>query len=156
METQSKKNIGKNARLFDLHDGQQRLATLCLLIAALRDYFIRAGKGYAEEAELSEKMIYPRMKRKEDVARVDLRGSQHGLFRSILSNEMDAVETLSPTARKALRADQKLLLNAYDYFSYRLDDLKDPDRVVEFLEISGKMYSCSWVSLLIPKWRAIL
>mmetsp|Transcript_19025 Transcript_19025/g.42330 ORF Transcript_19025/g.42330 Transcript_19025/m.42330 type:complete len:518 (+) Transcript_19025:413-1966(+) len=132
METQTKKDIGKNAKLYDLHDGQQRLATLCLLLAALRDYFHRAG--VVEEARIAQNMIYPPMRRREDVARVELNGTKDNLFRSILSNKMDSVNTLSPTERKALPIDQQLLLNAYDYFTYRLDELKDHGRVIEFFD----------------------
>ena len=85
---------------YDVYDGQQRLVTLNLLLAALRDSFVSEARenvggkrGVALEAtakEISDMLKPPRV-RKEDVLRITLRKRDQILLEEILASTSDVV-----------------------------------------------------------------
>lgn len=83
---------------YDVYDGQQRLVTLNLLLAALRDSFVKEARevnggkrGVALEATANEisGMLKPDRVRKEDVLRITLRKRDNVLLEKILSPNND-------------------------------------------------------------------
>jgi hypothetical protein len=86
---------------YDVYDGQQRLVTLNLLLAALRDSFVKEARevnggkrGVALEATANEisGMLKPDRVRKEDVLRITLRKRDNVLLEKILSPNNDNTE----------------------------------------------------------------
>lgn len=92
---------------YDVYDGQQRLVTLNLILAALRDSFqIEAKKsqggkrGVALEATANEisGMLRPTKVRKQDVLRITLRKRDNILLEQILSLDDDDEEKKKDTS----------------------------------------------------------
>jgi len=92
--------LGLGSR-YDVYDGQQRLVTLNLLLASLRDSFQLEAtssegssskkRSVALEATANEisSMLMPRKVRKEDVKRITLRKRDNVLLEKILVNNLD-------------------------------------------------------------------
>uniref|UniRef100_A0A7S2U6Y8 DUF262 domain-containing protein n=1 Tax=Attheya septentrionalis TaxID=420275 RepID=A0A7S2U6Y8_9STRA len=68
---------------YDVHDGQQRLVTLCLLLGALRESF-RNESGMAATVEELTSMLNPPKVRKEPVLRIALRKRDNDILSRIL------------------------------------------------------------------------
>jgi len=85
-----RQSYGLGAR-YDLYDGQQRLVTLCLLLASLRDSLVadaEAGDGDVDAvAKEISNMLHPVRARKDDISRVELRPRDDIVLQSILRGE---------------------------------------------------------------------
>jgi len=70
---------------YDVYDGQQRIVTLCLLLAALRDTF-RGEYGMKDTVdEITDNLLYPAKVRKQSLPRMDLvRKNQNIPFQQII------------------------------------------------------------------------
>lgn len=126
-----------NGTLFEVHDGQQRLVTLCLLYAAIRDRFLAIAadpsvadadqaEAREEAAEISLKLRPKRIKRYTDVVRVQLRHSDGPAFERILRGADAEVDTAPPAAGRLNGAvaaggavEQRVLAN-FAYFAKRM------------------------------------
>ena len=89
---------GLGAR-YDVHDGQQRLITICLLLAALRESFradaqdeAAAVQGAQETVEELTAMLNPPKVRKAPVLRIELRERDNEMLRRILTPEVVLAE----------------------------------------------------------------
>lgn len=117
---------------YDVFDGQQRIVTICLLIAAMRDVFVNEW-GYEKKSDrVSElsKAIYPTKADPPDVDRITLRGKPGDLLHQILAKKSDLgknVKTLrlpKPGRRiPPLSAPEKRLVENYQYLLDRLVDM---------------------------------
>lgn len=120
--------------MYDAYDGQQRLVTFCLLIAAIRDC-LHNRDAYVEEIS---KSIFPTKPGKDDVARISIRGQGSGILLRILSkrdetgNEIRRYDLGLPkvkSRKERLGKTEKLLIGNYKYLKERVKAL-DPDRIV--------------------------
>ena len=134
-------NIGRTSQLFDVHDGQQRLVTLCILLAALRDNFFLWGKIYKEDALEIANAIYPQKRRLDPVPRIQIRERNKTVLNKILENDGNGDEALrseqhiliSPKSRKQLPKSEQCIVNAYEYLHGRVKEL-GPEKSIELLD----------------------
>lgn len=139
----SQRKIGKNSGMYDVHDGQQRLVTLSLLLAAIRDELLANYPEHMDSAEEVARMIYPLKPRMDPVCRIELREtSGNKWLHSILSRthpngnldlgtDVDFGETIVPEERSwgrlgVPRCDQQIL-TVYNYFRKRIRDLNEDE-----------------------------
>jgi hypothetical protein len=124
---------------YDVHDGQQRIVTLCLLFAALRESF-RNSDGMQDMVEELTNMLNPPKVRKESVLRVELRRRDNDMLRRILLPELVAEENndeatvekvnLPPLdQRKNLSVANKRVLENYERLLSHVHDLTKDDRL---------------------------
>ncbi len=105
--------LGLGAR-YDVYDGQQRLVTLCLLLAAIQQSLQQSEQGQADvdmEAVIQEisNMLHPARARKQDVCRMELNPRDNVVFQQILKH--DDVTLTSPTHERMWQNYQVLLNN---------------------------------------------
>lgn len=109
-----------------LYDGQQRLVTLSLLIAALRDKF-RVDPEFSKEADEAGRAIFPIKRRGNsvDVPRIALRERDGGVLKSILGWSTDLDEQLVPSDAdaKSMSTSDFLILQVYKTYVQRLKQL---------------------------------
>ena len=112
---------------YDVFDGQQRLVSLCLIFAALRESF--EGDDNMEETvtELSN-MLIPKKVRKADVARIQLHKRDNQILSQILKNELKEFGDMYKDANKLTRANRCILKN-FHKFSTRIQELSFDERV---------------------------
>lgn len=128
---------------FDVHDGQQRLVTLCLLIAALRDAFDNDGSMEDTVIELSN-MLSPPKTRKKDVLRIELNKRDNEVLSRILNNEQAEIETdLKPKFKKMSKAN-KMIYDNYTKFKERIGSMTKDERLklLDFLVENVYMLVC--------------
>jgi len=149
-------NLGRSSQLFDVHDGQQRLVSICLIFAALRDNFLEWGEEWEEDAMEISQAIYPKKSRLEDVARMQMKERRvESVMHRILSNEwIDDHDTngldedsgpksrlfyknylkhYTVKERKSMPKSELYILEAYEYLIDRVKELK-PRRAIKFLD----------------------
>ncbi|KAL7533363.1 hypothetical protein ACHAWF_004464, partial [Thalassiosira exigua] len=132
--------LGKSSRLYDVHDGQQRLVTLCLVYAALRDVFVEWGEDWECDAQEMARAIYPKRPRLDNVARVQLKERKNSIMHHIQSNVLigkgdddDCDGTFSASyqwqgrygakERKLMSKPELRILETYEYLMERVKDL---------------------------------
>ncbi len=128
---------------FDVHDGQQRLVTLCLLFAALRDAFSRDGDMEDTVIELSS-MLNPTKTRKKDVVRIELNKRDNEVLSRILNNDHVGLEKdLKPNFKNMSKAN-KMIYDNYVKFMERVGGMKKDERlkVLDFLVENVYMLVC--------------
>ncbi len=114
---------------YDVHDGQQRLVTLCLLFAALRDSFANDGDMDGTVMELAN-MLNPPKVRKADVVRIELNKRDNEVLSHILKNEVETLKRID--LKKASRANKRISDN-FKLFSDRVSAIEKDERV-KFLD----------------------
>ena len=121
-----------------VHDGQQRLVSLCLFMAAMRDNLLLWGDDFAEDAKDVSVSIFPVKARRKSVDRIKLREKNNELLSHIL-NKLDTEGSNSPElilpnlkSRKNMVESEKLILEAYEHFLQRIREL-GPDKAIELL-----------------------
>ena len=105
--------LGLGAR-YDVYDGQQRLVTLCLLLAAIQQSLQQSEQGQSDvdmEAVIQEisNMLHPTRARKDDVWRMELNLRDNVVFQQILKHT--DVTLTSPTHERMWQNYQVLLNN---------------------------------------------
>lgn len=135
--------------LYDVHDGQQRLVTLSLIFAALRDSFKGDESMKDEEKEnaveeLSD-MLNPTKNRKEDILRIEVRHKEGQMLRSILSSEVGSTINLPSTKERKQehRTDQRVISN-YELLLKNSFSLEGEDRlkILDYLKENVFMLVC--------------
>mmetsp|Transcript_3999 Transcript_3999/g.8863 ORF Transcript_3999/g.8863 Transcript_3999/m.8863 type:complete len:644 (+) Transcript_3999:154-2085(+) len=127
------KKIGKNSKFLDVHDGQQRLISLCLLLAAIRDN-MEKWPDCSEEAIEVAGTIYPKKIRLDPVLRINVREKHAKSLRLILSKVDPNGEVVSDLLGKKsplmpmkmwknLPQCEQRVLEVYRYFLERIKDL---------------------------------
>lgn len=114
---------------YDVHDGQQRLVTLCLLFASLRDAFATDGDMVDTAKEL-ENMLSPPKVRKADVARIELNKRDNEVLSHILKNDVEGLEMIN--LKKMTRANKSIHDN-FKLLSDRVLAIEKNERV-KFLD----------------------
>jgi len=133
------RNLGKTSGVYNVHDGQQRLVSLSLFLAALRDNFAvwqdqndDDDDGQAIRPIDIANMIYPIKRGKDAVARVELRKKNGKYLKCILSKKnmegkpvADIIQDILPkkTARKDFPQADRKIFEVYTYFYERIQDL---------------------------------
>ncbi len=112
---------------YDVFDGQQRLVSLCLIFASLREAF--EGDDDMEETvrELSN-MLNPPKVRKADIPRIQLHKRDNQILSQILKNELKAFGEIYKDVSKLTRANRCILRN-YEKFCSRIKELDFDERV---------------------------
>mmetsp|Transcript_23976 Transcript_23976/g.29440 ORF Transcript_23976/g.29440 Transcript_23976/m.29440 type:complete len:764 (-) Transcript_23976:95-2386(-) len=123
---------------YDVYDGQQRLVTLCLLFAALRQSFVQDENNAENDDVVSElhRFLNPSRSRKEDVTRMKLRPRDDQMLNKILmakdtrdillvestTQEKDTINVRSSLANERVAENYSRLLR-------RLNDYSNSDRL---------------------------
>ena len=114
---------------YDVHDGQQRLVTLCLLFAALRDSFEKDDDMDDTFVELAN-MLNPPKVRKADLVRIELNKRDNVVLSHILKNDMKNLENIN--LKKMTRANKSIFDN-FNLLSDRVGAIEKDERV-KFLD----------------------
>lgn len=114
---------------YDVYDGQQRLVSLCILFAALRESFGK-DEGMAETVIELAGMLYPPKSRKADVSRIDLNRRDNEVLQIILKNDMDKLDKINVLGMT--RANQLIFDNYHKVLS-RMHEITTEERI-KFLD----------------------
>ena len=122
-------------------DGQQRLATTTIMLAAIRDWFFNQGDQSRSSAIGTSYLVERDLRTQEQKARLQLNEDDHDYFmKKILSEPSDGVRNVKPTKESHLRieraaqlaeqhvnrivglssAPSNLLIDWIDYFKYNV------------------------------------
>ena len=119
----------KDKGKYDVIDGQQRLISLAILVAVMRDLLMNSGKN-ANLANILQGMIYQKkdedLGRKESV-RIKLRDREKDFFQDYVLNEQGtykAVEKFLSKTNKS-RQDRKKLLESQQKITEAIDLFRD-------------------------------
>ena len=121
-----------------MHDGQQRLITLSLLIAAMRDNFASTWHNdddMTTEEHLS-KMVMPTKGRKKDVLRIVMRPRDGQLLGKLLNSTGDFRDLPIAKERQEFSAVDSRIAKVYEHFFDRIRQLgKDKSEdLLDYLE----------------------
>jgi len=126
--------FGLGAR-YDVQDGQQRLVTLCLLFAAMRESF-RGSKdiaGVIETIEELTSMLNPPKVRKAPVLRIELRKRENEMLQRILAPDLidDKLNIPLPDTEEwnELSPTNQRILSNYNTLAFRVSELSVEDRL---------------------------
>jgi len=114
---------------YDVHDGQQRLVTLCLILASLRSSF-RGEKGMEDTTSELGNMLNPPKVRKDDILRIQLRKRDNEMLNRILKVELDTLNVgkeLRDTKNMAV-ANRSVLEN-YGRLVFRIGSFTNEERL---------------------------
>lgn len=114
---------------YDVHDGQQRLVTLCLLFAALRESFAK-DEGMDDTAMELANMLNPPKVRKADLVRIELNKRDNEVLSHILKNDLKEMDHIN--LKKMTKANQRIYEN-YKQFVARIDEMEKSEKV-KFLD----------------------
>jgi len=131
---------------YDVHDGQQRLVTLCLMLAALRESF----KGDDDKGTVTEltNMLNPPKVRKDDILRIQLRSRDNEMLTRVLKAEMDNVDESSIGKElrnaKTMSPANRHILENYGRFLFRVRSFTSEERVtlLDYLSMRVHMLVC--------------
>jgi uncharacterized protein with ParB-like and HNH nuclease domain len=112
---------------YDVFDGQQRLVSLCLVIAALRDIFAN-DDGMEDTVDELSNMLNPPKVRKADILRIELHKRDNQVLSHILKGEISELSNIKKEKKELTRANTRIL-NNYQKFSSRLKELSLDERV---------------------------
>lgn len=112
---------------YDVFDGQQRLVSLCLIFAALRESF-ESVDGMEDTVNELSNMLIPKKVRKADVLRIQLHMRDNQILSQILKDELKEFGDLYKDTNKLTRANRSIL-NNYKKFSSRIQELSYEERV---------------------------
>ena len=112
---------------YDVFDGQQRLVSLCLIFAALRESF-EGDKEMEDSVRELSNMLNPPKVRKADVLRIQLHKRDNQILSQILKNELKEFGDMYKDVSKLTRANRSILKN-YQRFCARIQELSFDERV---------------------------
>jgi uncharacterized protein with ParB-like and HNH nuclease domain len=147
------KKIGNTNDLYDVHDGQQRLVSLSLLLAAIRDILFEQYPDAKDSATEVARMIYPTKPSKniDDVARIELREKNGNKWlkcilsrtdpetNKLIQDDEDIMKVLpKETSWKKFQQEcDRQILTIYNYYRKRIVDLENEDKMLNLLERFG-------------------
>ena len=143
--------IGENSCLYDVHDGQQRLVSLSLLLAAIRDTIYEKYPDAKDSATDVARMIYPKKRNCTDVTRIELREKNGNKWlKCILSrtdpetktkmkDDEDIMKVLPEERswKKFQQESDRQILTIYNYYRKRIDDLENEEKILNLLDRFG-------------------
>jgi len=141
---QEKYGLGQK---YDVHDGQQRLVTLCLMLAALRESF-RGDDDMAGTVTELANMLNPPKVRKDDILRIQLRNRDNQMLSRLLKSEMNDADEVSIGKElrnaKSMSVANRHVLENYGRFLFRLKSFTNEERVklLDFLSMRVHMLVC--------------
>lgn len=92
--------IPREEGTLEVVDGQQRLATTAILLAAIRDYAENIGEDYIVRSVNTEYLSGPDRERREDVPKLTLNVDDNELFRKIIVAPEEPLEPLRGSHRR--------------------------------------------------------
>ncbi|VEU36412.1 unnamed protein product [Pseudo-nitzschia multistriata] len=143
-------DIGRNSVVYDVYDGQQRLVTLNLLLAAIRDALLNNFPDSPRSVAIAKQvanMIFPQDPLFAPVCRIKVRERNGNKWLDLISsgaNEEEDVINLLPKERAwgrlgVPKPDQKIIC-IYNYFRRRLDELSENQIRQLIIHISSDVY----------------
>jgi uncharacterized protein with ParB-like and HNH nuclease domain len=121
----------RNRNRPEIIDGQQRMATVLIFLAAIRDFWSKADNDSARW--LHDKYIEDRGIRKRSYYKMELNFSDRDFFRNCILKRPEGRET--PKKKARLRTTHKRILEAYNFFVERLTaKIKDEDSNWNYVE----------------------
>lgn len=121
----------------EVSDGQQRLATTSILLAAIRDYFQRQ-KDTKRAGHISEKYLYTTdLKTTETVPRLRLNVDDHEYFRKAVVSEPDSPDRAVKPTKESHRRIAKAIDIAKEYVTSFLKPYSEaarPGRLVDLVQ----------------------
>jgi len=96
--------IPREEGTLEVVDGQQRLATTAILLAAIRDYAKQAGEDYMVRSIETEYLAGTDRERREDVPKLTLNVDDNELFRRIIVAPDEPLEPLRGSHRRLVAA----------------------------------------------------
>lgn len=111
---------------YDVFDGQQRLVSLCLIFAALRESFTNDDDMEDTAMELRN-MLSPTKTRKDDILRIELHRRDNKVLSHILKNELEELKSIKDV-KSLTRANRRILEN-YRRFDSRISKMSLEERV---------------------------
>ncbi len=111
---------------YDVFDGQQRLVSLCLIFAALRQSFVN-DEGMEETVTELSNMLKPPKVRKSDIVRIKLHNRDNQILSHILNNEVDELDTFKDM--KALTRANRRIFENHQRFTVRLQEMSVEERI---------------------------
>jgi uncharacterized protein with ParB-like and HNH nuclease domain len=141
---------GLGAR-YDVYDGQQRLVTMCLIFAAMRERF-NDIEGFEETVTELAEMLNPPKTRKEQVLRIELNKRDDKILSHILKGDMDQVWKIKNQSNfeKLSKPNQEILKN-FEYVQSRAQGLEKD----ELLTLLDFMIENVYLLVCIPESAAI-
>lgn len=136
--------------IYDIYDGQQRLVTMSLLYAALRDS-LRSHQDQDETVQELSDMLNPPRSRKKSLLRIQLRQREGTMLSKILTPELTpngkAVDLPSPKCRSNLTVTDHLVIQNYGFLLKNIIELSLDDKLalVDYLRESVYFLVCSTV-----------
>lgn len=123
---------------YDVVDGQQRLVTLCLIFAALRECF-RGEKDMEDTVTELSNMLNPPKTRKDDILRIELRESDDAVLNNILKGELDDEKSV-----KEMNIANRRIFENYKHVLSILKPLSEEERVkfLDYILIHVHMLVC--------------
>ena len=147
MSDEQQLQIGRTSQIYDVHDGQQRLVSLCLLLAALRDNLLVWGEEYDDDAREVSRAIYPVKSRLQPVSRIRLRDKNSYWLNMILSRKDADGAALQKLKfpilkhRKHLQDSDRLIIEGYEYYYQRVQEMGPLQSLERLLEnFMSKVY----------------
>jgi len=132
-----KEALGLGGR-YDVYDGQQRLVTLCLLFAAMRERFKELSDNENNDETVTElaNFLKPPKTRKEEVVRIELNKRDNELLASLLNGQVDSIDYLQKidNIRNLSKANQRIVEN-FDFMSKRFESFSKDEllRLLDFI-----------------------
>lgn len=136
---------------YDVYDGQQRLVTLCLMFAAMRERFQVMEEEKETATELAD-ILKPPKTRKEEILRMELNPRDNQALSYILKGDMDQVDKLisNNSLAKMSKANQQIVKN-FDFISSRIGELEKE----ELLTLLDFMIENVYLLVCVPENAAI-
>ena len=150
MSTEELKQMGNP--LYDVHDGQQRLVSLSLLIAAMRDCMLRWAREEGQEGDENDsrklpayskelgRAIYPTQPGLKDAARIQVRGSGGKQLDYILSKKDGRLDLPKKRERKKLSLSEQLIIEHYEYFVKSISEMGVKATIQLWRSIQNRTY----------------
>jgi len=159
MTEEEQRKLHKTSNIYDVHDGQQRLISLSLFFAAMRDN-LSQFTDCDEDKEVVKEIagrIYPNKPRADPVCRIQVREKNGFYLQLILSklddkgehiNDLFVGESSLPPIRswKNLPAWDQRILEVYRYFFKRIEELNKD----EILDLHDRSTSDVYVLVYEP------
>jgi len=124
---------------YDVYDGQQRLVTLCLIFAGIRQFLLQFNNSDNNDNDMEETtkeladMLSPPKTRKQDVVRIELNNRDNEILSYILTGDLEQVQaivshhyTQQQLTKKYSNSNRQILSN-YQVIMARLSALEDSD-----------------------------
>ena len=122
-------------RVSTIIDGQQRLASVAILLAAIRDEFKDAGEGARAQALQDQFLIYRDLKQADEIARLQMSSSDAEFYFSWIVASRPGSEPVGPSPRRIQQAYELLRARVHEEALSARSNWQDRlIRWVEFLE----------------------